>query len=182
MKTNKVKLLGLLFSLGLLMTTCKTAPIKPDKPDQVVKDPVPGTCEEFNSYVKKTGVTVMDNGKPKSRPGKAGSTSDIESFEGRRGPTSKSTEMTQTIKCGCTGKLYDEATTCINECKASLRCFTGICAPAGETQRVCLTTTLNIAFTSDTKIYQVDWQPDGNVSNACRAEIAQWNQRVLAGC
>jgi len=34
------------------------------------------------------------------------------------------------IRCGCTGKCYDDPLACVAECKASLGCFTDICAPA----------------------------------------------------
>jgi hypothetical protein len=33
------------------------------------------------------------------------------------------------IYCHCNKKCYDKATDCTSECKASLGCFTGICAP-----------------------------------------------------
>ena len=34
------------------------------------------------------------------------------------------------IYCNCNKKCYTDASTCTSECKASLGCFTGICAPA----------------------------------------------------
>jgi hypothetical protein len=179
MKISKVSFLGLLLSLGLMITTCKTVDVKPDKSDQITKDPVPKkTCREFNEYVKNIGVTVKVDGREQSRPGKGGTTGHVEEYEAKRDPTYRSTETVRKIKCGCTGKLYDDATTCTKECKASLGCFTGICGPSGETKQVCLTTTVHIAFSSSTPFYRVDWQPTVSVSNACRAEITQWNQRI----
>jgi hypothetical protein len=38
------------------------------------------------------------------------------------------------IHCNCNKKCYNSAIECINDCKASLECFTGICAPATEEQ------------------------------------------------
>lgn len=36
--------------------------------------------------------------------------------------------------CNCNKTCYDEITTCLNECKAGLGCFTGICSPATAEQ------------------------------------------------
>jgi hypothetical protein len=35
----------------------------------------------------------------------------------------------QCVLCNCTGQVFHDAVTCVNNCNASLACFTGICEP-----------------------------------------------------
>lgn len=43
-------------------------------------------------------------------------------------------EPSTTVYCNCNKTCYDSVTQCLDECKVSLGCFTGICGPAEDGQ------------------------------------------------
>ena len=176
MKKNRMSLVAPALVVMLLTLIVHPAPVCSQG---ITKDPVRvKSCEEFNKYAMETGVTVVVDGKRIHRPGKAGSTGDLEGAEVMRGEESKQTVAEQSFRCNCNKKLYTRATTCLKDCKVSLRCFTDICSPVQNAKRVCLSTTFKVAFTLQTQSYRLDWRPVTAIPTACKAERDAWNKRV----
>lgn len=51
-----------------------------------------------------------------------------------RAAQQKACECCSTVYCSCNQSCYDDVNVCLDECKTSLGCFTGICGPASAEQ------------------------------------------------
>jgi hypothetical protein len=140
---------------------------------QIKANKVSGTCDDVSK--KRHDVGVQD-GKGNTHPSYAGWTEGNTSYSSYKFDYKR--DGGQKVKCGCTGKTYDSASACTNECKASLACFTGICSPV-DGGPVCLTTTkVDVTFKSNAKAYGLSWKPGKPISAQCNAEKNRWENDI----
>jgi hypothetical protein len=175
-------------TLALILPACirRVPEIGPDQPTKSSDNPTvtktDGSCLEFNFYANETGVTVVDAaGRRLTRPGKVGSTGGVLDVSATidPNPAEASRETKTTVVCGCTNKEYTSAGACLDECKASLACFTNICGPGASVERVCVKTRVHMAFEPDVRIFVLQWDPPSSASADCLAEKARFDEQVL---
>ncbi len=129
------------------------------------------TCEEISHWRDTVGVYDTDV----AHPGYAGWT--IAYFKYSSFVYDLQRKQSQTFNCFCNGKTYDDINVCLSECKVTLGCFTGICAPSGD--QVCLTAIkITVEFSVTTDTFGLTWKPAQSLSQACRNEISAWQTRI----
>jgi hypothetical protein len=131
-----------------------------------------GTCQDLERWRETVGVQDdLGNGHPRY----AGWTDARFRYEFSK--LIYSGRSVQKVQCNCNKKIYDDAQVCLKECKVSLGCFTGICAPVSG--QVCLKTdSFTVEFNVDAKSYRLEWVPKQNPSSKCLIEKSQWETRV----
>lgn len=135
------------------------------------KQTVQGTCDDVNTHMENHGVTDVTG---KAHRGYTGWTHAEISFTYQY-EYSKTTKTI--IYCNCNKTYYDDVQKCLQECRAGLGCFTGICEPVSD--EVCLETTkFSASFNAAITVSVLDWEPSSPLSVACKAEKRRWERAV----
>jgi hypothetical protein len=171
---NRLNILALLCLLPRL--SCRTA-VRPDNGESSLQKsnveyvPTPGSCEDYHEQAQTpawAGDTVAslravlnsEEDKPKGVP---------KGFVNR-------------WSCSCNKKEYDNEDKCVEECKVSMGCFTGICQPIGQTDQACMTKSAIIQFVVTNKTTINKWSPSASDSKvaACMAAAETYTASVAA--
>jgi hypothetical protein len=157
-----------------VIAACKPQPAasSPQPKVSVVPDPAntfDGTCAALANWREKVGVYDDDG---IAHPKYAAWT--IATFSHSNFSTATpAAQSIQLVKCNCNGKVYDDVQVCLAECKVSLGCFTGICAPAGS--EVCLNVPgVMVNFGAKTRTSRLDWKQPTGSSQRCQDERTRW--------